>query len=316
MSIPAMELPKVLKSALQTILDSNILLSWNIFQNRNGSTSVKLKFSGHDNNMPQQSSYKRISQKRASRDHHRAQLHQSNKRANIQTEREQSVETVSVSANTTNDSHPRQTVSTQCDYSQSGVRTQSMAAGNKLEDMCCDDEESILSVETVSVLATTTNASHPRQTVSTQCDYSQSGVRTRSMAASSKPEVMRSDHEESSLNPMADSFIFPQQSPKHLDKSCSDLDIEPELPSITSSSPVSGLSSAPAMVKGESNQECELYTPCSPNKNATMSLEPDMETDSPLCEHSSDDPPDWAIALHKSLLKNLRLPSEVENTYK
>ena len=69
---PVMVLPKILENLLETTAIDNSLLSWSIFQEKNGHIVVKVKFENGLSSFKHERSYKRKSTKQVLRDQARS----------------------------------------------------------------------------------------------------------------------------------------------------------------------------------------------------------------------------------------------------
>jgi len=129
-----MDLPKILESSLQAILDSSTLQSWNIFQEQNGHIIVKLKFNGHHNQAQQTTAYRKKSQRQSDRDNQRATVWNSRKRATDHQSAEYDLNPPKALTQSSEISHAKHPVKWSTPQSDStGMITRSMDAKETLE---------------------------------------------------------------------------------------------------------------------------------------------------------------------------------------
>ena len=122
-----MGVPKVLENMLQVVSEENILLSWNIYQERDGTINFKLKFSGHEEpvNRVQQVSYKRKTTKQVQRDLERSRLWRSSRnQQTIETTPEPTLAPTMCDSSSPHAGHPQQSATAQSDMV--GVKTRAM----------------------------------------------------------------------------------------------------------------------------------------------------------------------------------------------
>lgn len=117
-----MELPIMLQNMLKAIMETNTVKTWNIYPERNGIVTFKIKFASHDDQpaFQTQSSFKRKSLKQINRDNERARACQLRRQTSNQAETQPTLTIAS------GNSHPLQP---DTPIVNSGMQTRSMTKG-------------------------------------------------------------------------------------------------------------------------------------------------------------------------------------------